>query len=145
MIESGNSLGQCLQEYTLKKGLVELNSGIHFDVGGNLNLVHPMMDIRQGVWHNGRHIATMDRGEIPEFKVWACQEQRYFDDDGNLRTRMARTHIIRVGWQHLFDRLVRRGIPGITRESLSKKFNLPVKYYIGDHGIQSIDYGRDYA
>ena len=144
-MELGNSLGQSIDEVTLKKGLMELNPGIHFDVGGNLDLIHPMRDIRQGVWYNGRHMAPMDRGMIPEFKVWACREQKYFDEAGTLQKRMIRTHILRIGWQHTFDRLIRRGIPGVTRESLSKKFNLPIKFYLGSLGdIQSIDYGKDY-
>ena len=145
MIDVGSSLGLSIEETVLKKGLRELNSGIHFDVGGNLNIAHPMMNIRQGVFHNGRFLATMDRGSIPEYKVWAMQKQRYFDEDGNLQESMHRTHVIRIGWQHLFDRLIRRKIPGITRESLSKKFNLPVKFHLGGAGIQSIEYGRDIA
>ena len=33
-----------------------------------------------------------------------------------------RGRVVRVGWRHTFERLIAAGIPGITRESLAKKF-----------------------
>lgn len=64
--------GRFIPEARLKKVLKDLHPGFHFDVGGNLDLPHPQMGHRQGVWFNGQHICSMDRGNIPEAKVWIC-------------------------------------------------------------------------
>jgi hypothetical protein len=69
-MDLGADFGQSLDSETIKKGLKELCSDLHFDMGTNLNHWHPMQDTRQGVFHNGRHICSMDRGMCPEFKVW---------------------------------------------------------------------------
>jgi hypothetical protein len=66
--------GQSLDSETIKVGLCELNSGIHFDLGPKHNKWHPYEETRQGVYHNGRHICSMDRGVVPEFKVWKVVE-----------------------------------------------------------------------
>jgi hypothetical protein len=62
-----------IPEVRLKKVLKELNPGFHFDVGGLLDIEHPQMEKRQGVYFHGQHIASMDRGNLPEAKVWYCQ------------------------------------------------------------------------
>jgi hypothetical protein len=72
-MDLGADFGQSLDSETIKKGLRELCSDLHFDMGTNLNHWHPMQDTRQGVFHNGRHICSMDRGMCPEFKVWDVQ------------------------------------------------------------------------
>jgi len=66
--------GQSIDSETIKKGLRELCSDIHFDMGTNLGQWHPMQPDRQGVYHHGRHICSMDRGVCPEFKVWSVEE-----------------------------------------------------------------------
>jgi hypothetical protein len=65
--------GRFLPEAKLKAALVSLNSGFHFDVGGNLDFPHPFMEHRQGVYLMGRHICSMDRGNIPEYKIWMLE------------------------------------------------------------------------
>ena len=65
-------MGRMIQESTLKRALKTLHPGFHFDVGGNLDMDHPYIGQRQGVYFNGRHICSMDRGSIPEAKVWMC-------------------------------------------------------------------------
>jgi hypothetical protein len=71
--EALHDFGRYIPEARLKAALMSLNPGFHFDVGGNLELPHPMMDKRQGVWFNGRHICSMDRGNIPEYKIWMLE------------------------------------------------------------------------
>jgi hypothetical protein len=66
--------GKSLHEGTIKKGLRELNSEIHFDMGTALNQWHPMQSTRQGVFYKGHHICSMDREMVPEYKVWTVDE-----------------------------------------------------------------------
>ena len=66
--------GDCLDSVTVEAGLSDLCPGIHFDMGGKLNLDHPYIESRQGVFYQGRHICSMDRGMIPEFKVWTVKD-----------------------------------------------------------------------
>lgn len=69
-----HDFGRMIGEQTIKDMLTNLHPGFHFDVGGNLDIPHPMMEKRQGVYFYGRHICSMDRGStIPEAKVWACE------------------------------------------------------------------------
>lgn len=70
LFEALHDFGRFIPEAKLKTALRGLNPGIHFDVGGNLEFPHPMMEQRQGVWYNGQHVCSMDRGNIPEYKVW---------------------------------------------------------------------------
>ena len=73
--------GQTLSQVNVERGLRELNAGFHFDMGVKLGLgethngIHPMQDIRQGVYFTGRHICSMDRGVLPEFKLWSMVDQ----------------------------------------------------------------------
>lgn len=71
--EAIQDFGQFLAEDKLKAALKGLNPGLHFDVGGNLEFPHPQMEKRQGVWYNGRHVCSMDRGNIPEYKIWMLE------------------------------------------------------------------------
>lgn len=68
-----HDFGRFIPEARLKATLTSLNPGFHFDVGGNLEYPHPQMEKRQGVWLNGRHICSMDRGNIPEYKIWMLE------------------------------------------------------------------------
>lgn len=66
-------MGRYIQDTTIKQALLSCNPGFHFDVGGNLDIDHPMIGTRQGVWFNGNHICSMDRGNVPEAKVWQAR------------------------------------------------------------------------
>jgi hypothetical protein len=52
------------------KGLRELNADIHFDMGAALNQWHPLIESRTGVFYHGIHLVSMDRGIIPEYKLF---------------------------------------------------------------------------
>ena len=62
--------GKVIQESTIKTGLRELQPGIHFDMGTNLGQWLPKQDKRQGIFYDGKHICSMDRGPVSEFTVW---------------------------------------------------------------------------
>lgn len=74
------SVGRKLAEDKIKSGLRKLNPDIFFDLGSRLNLAHPFMEYRQGVFYDKRppgrkHICAMDRGlhsggMIPEVPIW---------------------------------------------------------------------------
>lgn len=66
--------GHQLNSADVERGLRDLNPGFHFDMGTALGQVHPYQATRQGVFFDGRHICSMDRGTIPEFKVWNVAE-----------------------------------------------------------------------
>jgi hypothetical protein len=56
--------GQSLSAAAVESGLRELNAEIHFDI-----------DTRQGVYYRELHICSMDRGIVPEFKVWETKKR----------------------------------------------------------------------
>ena len=126
-------LGQAMREADIKKGLQELNSGIHFDMGGKLNLPHPKQNICQGIFHNGRHLCSMDReaggAAIPEFAMWA--QRRGWDKEAK-KIVWVKDYLIRIGWRETFLVLARKKIRGITPESLAMKFKYDIKYFHGD-------------
>jgi len=72
---NGPEYGRAIDEITLKNGLRKLAPGIHFDLGGATNQLHPYIEVRQGVFFEGKHICSMDRGFIPEFKLWSVRTQ----------------------------------------------------------------------
>jgi hypothetical protein len=71
--EALQEFGRFIPEVKLKAALTGLNPGFHFDVGGNLDMPHPQMATRQGVYFNGQHICSMDRGNLPEYKIWMLE------------------------------------------------------------------------
>jgi len=75
--------GQVLDYGTVTRRLRELNPDIHFDMGEALGLyamqnaspaARAVRTRHAGVYYHGRHVASMDRGEIPEYKVWTVVE-----------------------------------------------------------------------
>ena len=98
-------------ERDLEKGLRELNPGIHFDPGGRHGIPHPMQNIRQGVYYNGKNVIAIERGMVPEYERI------------DYKTGM----VIVNGWCFLFEVLLRKKIPGLARENLCAKFGVPVK------------------
>jgi hypothetical protein len=62
--------GHALDSAIIKRGLIELNSGFHFDLAVCIGQWHPNIENRQGVYYMGSHICSMDRGIVPEFKQW---------------------------------------------------------------------------
>lgn len=108
-----------IYESDFKKGIQELNPEIHFDMAAGLNIHQPRHDDFQGVFYRGNHIGAMGRGQIPEWNRYATVTE----PDGTVR----RSHVVQVGWRTTFDRLVKKNIPGVTWESLSRKFGFEYK------------------
>jgi hypothetical protein len=115
--------GQPMHETVIKKGLQELNSELHFDMGDKLKIWHPRMDERQGIFLRGKHVCTMDRGNIPEFCIWSLEK----GTDGVER----KEQVLRGGWRMLFMRLVSKKVTGITWATLCDKFNIGYREYEG--------------
>ena len=44
------------------------------------------------------------------------------------RFTKVRGRIVRVGWRHTFENVVRAGIPGVTRETVEKKFAVDLSF-----------------
>lgn len=174
LFEALHDFGRFMSETKLKEALVALNPGFHFDIGGNLEMPHPMMEKRQGVWFHGNHICSMDRGNIPEYKVWmlapgiedvswvdvekyddvqiaymeilptdeeyeaawlAFESKRdgyHLDLNGKLfhyracRPSLTPSYIEYVGWRHVLYRILNKGIPNVTKDTLCKALDLNV-------------------
>ena len=67
----GNGISSAL----IESGLRDLNAELKFDLGGTHGLYHPYIDTRQGVYYRERHICSMDRGIVPEFKIWETKKR----------------------------------------------------------------------
>jgi len=73
------NMGTALDFSTIETGLRELNADISLDAivrrpgdyGNALTMqpVDPNIN-RSGVYYNGRYVCAIDRGAIPEFKIW---------------------------------------------------------------------------
>ena len=73
MIEQLQDFGKPIAFETIKAGLQELCPGLHFDMGGALGMWHPQIAMRCGVYYEGRHLSPIDRGMVPEYKVWSMK------------------------------------------------------------------------
>lgn len=111
--------GVPMSEDKIKKGLRELNSSIHFDVGGRKDIYHPNIENWQGIFYNLKHLGAMDRGVVPEYTVW------------HVNKRGEVTQIDKIGWRLTFENLVRHRIPNITWETLCQKFGVEYKEFKG--------------
>lgn len=120
------SFGHTLHEQTIKAGLVKLNSGIHFDMGANLNKYHPRIDDWQGIYYCGQHLTTMDRGVIPEYSIWAM------DKFGQ------KTHIMRLGWRTTLFKLARKNIRGLDWANFCRVFTIDYKAHRGHAFSQKV-------
>lgn len=67
--------GASLSAAVVEAGLRDLNHELHFDLGARSGQWHPYIDTRQGVYYRENHICSMDRGIIPEFKVWETKKR----------------------------------------------------------------------
>lgn len=182
-MERALSLGRSLDYSDVVRGLRELNTAISFDAVVNrpsdyeYALKPPaesdliaQREEGSGVYFNGRYVCRIDRGQIPELKLWnvtsgvksigsadldkhdevrvcyieilptdsfyqaALEKAQKHDDNYKIEAdgRVFRYEafietkvpgrVIRVGWRHTFEALIRANIPGVTRESLGNKF-----------------------
>jgi hypothetical protein len=122
------NFGHSLQDTELKKVLQELNPGIHFDMGANLNLYHPKIEQWQGIFFNGTHASSMQRGTIPEFNIYRQVDER--QKDGT--TVKKRGECLFIGWRTTLENLVSKRIPGVTWEALCAKLRVDRKLFTGD-------------
>lgn len=121
-----HDFGQTMDEKTLKDGLLKLNSNFVFDPGGRLNMYHPQISTRQGVYIGLNHICSMERGAaIPEYNVWGLVKDR---KTGSLR----KSHIVRVGWRHTLQVIVDRRVPGVTWDQIHRVFDIVRKDFVGE-------------
>jgi len=65
------SFGKTIDSAVIEVGLKELNPDFNFDVATKRGSWHPRQATRQGVFLNERHICSLDRGPVPEFKQWS--------------------------------------------------------------------------
>lgn len=177
--DGGTDTGKVLDSAAIVTGLQELNKDLHFDLAAAIGQQHPYINDRQGVYFYGKHLCSMDRGLVPEYKLysvtkvpvevdWADADKegvsiRYvqvlptdegYEDleqaakrgndpavqmRGSMVIRMApvamrpmRGTVIRLGWRHTFEGVLRHDIPGVTRKSVSEKFGVDMlKYPMG--------------
>lgn len=105
--------GRSFDSATLEQGLRELCPALHFDMGSKLGLPHPFIQDRQGVFYDGRHICSMDRGIVPEKKQWTVVTvwSPGLISEADEETASVRFHVIppdEPGYADLYDE-VRRG------------------------------------
>ena len=125
-MDIGQDFGQTMSEKEIKEGLLKLNSNFVFDPGGRLNMYHPQIGTRQGVYLGLKHLCALERGAaIPEYNVWGLVKDT---QTGEKR----KSHIVRVGWRHTFQVLVDRRVPGVTWDSLHRVFNMVKKDFVGE-------------
>jgi hypothetical protein len=182
-------LGTTISYEDIERGLRELNPQVTFDAAVRrpsdytyvLQGGDNMTEIRTGVYYNGRYICAVDRGAVPEFKMWnevdglepvplseidrhgddtrvsfikvkpgmsgyeaaKASAERHEDnfkllDDGTVmvyecfREGKVLGKVIRVGWRHTFESLIRAAIPGVTRAAIAEKFKIDMnKFPIG--------------
>lgn len=136
----GLDYGLKFDEVLLKQTLQALNPSLHFDMGAALNLYHPKRgpedfsglddaDVRdvvkgwQGVFLNGKHLTSMDRGEIPEYNVYRLVTlPSGFKEPGE---------VLRIGWRTTLENLVRARVPGVTWDALRLALGVDRKELIG--------------
>ena len=111
--------GTMMSEQKLKDGLRSLNPDVHFDLGAAHNLWHPRIAEWQGIYVNGRHLGTMDRGLIPE---WTISVR---DSDGEAYM------VSRVGWRETLQALSQRSVPGFTWPNFCRVFGIDYMKYNG--------------
>lgn len=148
-------LGTTLNELILKSVLIRLNPGIHFDVGGNLNIWHPWQEGKQGVWFRGKHLCSMDRGQIPQAPIWSTKtefqrvlmsectfgelqqpmmshEVEYLTDGTERDTgyvfiqREERDRLLWIGWQATLRKIINKDLPGITAATLTEELGVKI-------------------
>jgi len=186
--KGGPSYGQMIDFGVVQAGLGELNPEITLDAHVRRPSDYKLLlqggpndysGTRTGVYYTGNFICSIDRGLIPEFKLWeetmGVEEISMADIERYDNTRVAFAEILegseqyhaalslaekgddnygifngkvyryqpfretkvlgrvlRVGWRHTFEAIIRTKIPGVTRSSISEKFGVDMsKYPIG--------------
>lgn len=149
VVVPANYLGQMIEDTEIKRACRACNPEIHFDMGVCLNIWHPRQDELQGVFWKGRHIASMDRGNVPEWPLWTVSRGMKLVDDSEVRLgddmvlketifvdgkpvltgkswviRAEKDKILFVGWRHTLRKLIEANVPGVTREKLAEELRI---------------------
>jgi hypothetical protein len=156
-----NMMGTALDELKIQSALIRLNPGMHFDWGGKHNMWHPYQDCKQGVYFEGKHICSMDRGKIPQAPIWSTkmegcrvrkedltyheltdmflvEEVEYFVDGSQAKTgwcfvkREKKDRLLWIGWQALCRKIIGKRIPGITAETLGRELGVTIDVHRTD-------------
>jgi len=125
-MEVTKDFGHCLDETTFKQALQACNPGLHFDVASRMGWSHMRQSQWQGVWLGEQHITAMGRGQIPEFDIWASRGPK-------------RMFILQVGWRDTAQRIINKGVEGVTWERLCAILKVPRLYFTGQK--ESLDIG----
>jgi hypothetical protein len=117
--QSGPDFGRTLDSVTVIEGLLDLCPGLHFDLAACIGQIHPYINDRQGVYYQGRHICSMDRGTIPEYKIWNVRtvvaEVPWHDaDKDGVSIRFDRIWPWEDGFDDLWERASRGGDPALS-------------------------------
>lgn len=148
-----NMLGQAFSEITLKAALWRLNPDMHFDFGGNMNIWHPYKEGKQGVYYRGKHLCSMDRGNIPQCPIWQTKRESChvhardmtwaelqdpftmaeikFNLDGTQEqteyfyvVRPVKDRLLWVGWHATLRKIINSNVPGITAQTLGDELGV---------------------
>ncbi len=148
-------MGTVLNEIQIQAALIRLNPGFHFDWATKFNMWHPYQNGKQGVYFNGKHLCSMDRGQIPQAPIWSTKtegcrvpasdlsyaeavdpmksEEVEFKSDGRevptgyyFVIRQVKDRLLWIGWQALLRKVVLRNIEGVTAETLGKELGVTI-------------------
>jgi hypothetical protein len=108
IVQQGMELGRPLDEATVKTGLQEMNPDLHFDLAAAIGQIHPFINDRQGVYLYGSHICAMDRGMIPEYKIWTQRTIRVEGQwaEADLNTASIQWRVVRRGEEGFEDKKI---------------------------------------
>lgn len=147
------NLGRMILEAQLKAALVACNPLFFFDVGGRLNIPHPFMNYRQGVFFDGwpaggKHVCSLDRGwpmegMVPEVPVYSTVRDLVELPADSLDplaediwmpllhrpgwvqvNREVRSDVILCGWRHTLEKVIAAKIEGATRGDIGAKLGI---------------------
>jgi hypothetical protein len=116
--------GDQLHELTLKQALQRLSPLFTFDHGSNLDIWHPKRNRWQGVYHNGRHVAAMGRGSLPEFNLY--REEPLDDGSG-----YGRGELLEIGWRTTCEQIARQWLSSVTWAKLARELGVDYKMFVG--------------
>lgn len=146
--------GQWLDSHVIVQSLHALDSGFHSDPGARLNIYHPEMDEKQGLYYWSKHVASMDRGMTPQWPEWWTKEElvpvsldyalRHEDfpvldikPGGDMSLQESDTAYIlrprvdrvrRIGWAEVFWRVLNLHLPHVRPWHLAAAFRVPMAW-----------------
>lgn len=154
-------MGQALTCLEIQSALWRCNPDFHFDLGAALNLWHPYKEGKQGVFFRGKHLCSMDRGNIPQVPIWATEtkylrvpasdcsygeitadttmEEVEYLLDGTERPsgfyhvkRQVKGRMLWIGWQATIRKILTHKIPGCDRSALEMELGVTIDVHRED-------------